>query len=96
MAFELGIDIGAKRHGDENLANKRILILEASEYEYKEALSDISGLDIKCHHSEPVELVKAVRDWFGENVIAERLPGPTKIRYDFDRFFLLPKSNGAS
>lgn len=94
MAFELGIDIGAKRHGDENLANKRILILEASEYEYKKALSDISGLDIKCHHNEPVELVKAIRDWFGENVIDERLPGPTKIWYDFNDFIYYLNQKG--
>jgi hypothetical protein len=66
MPFELGIDYGARRYGSHELSKKRCLILEKNSYEYKIALSDLSGVDIKSHSNQPDEIVRVVRDWFYE------------------------------
>jgi len=60
MPFELGIDVGCKAF---NKTDKRYLVLESKPYRYKEVLSDISGQDIKSHNSEPLQMIKAIRDW---------------------------------
>lgn len=86
MPFELGVDYGARRLGSSRLKKKRFLILEASAFDYKRALSDISGLDIKAHGNNPIKLVQAIRNWFVETVGATNLDGPTIIWYRFNDF----------
>src|SRR5690606_33715675 len=49
MPFELGIDHGFRRAGQGPLADKVILILESTRYDYQKALSDIAGWDIQVH-----------------------------------------------
>lgn len=68
MPFELGVDYGARQFGSLSLNQKQCLILEKDPYDYKRALSDLSGVDIKNHKNEPDEIVRAVRDWFYETV----------------------------
>lgn len=68
MPFELGIDYGARQYGPLFMAEKRCLILEKSDHDFKKALSDLSGVDIKSHNNEPTEVVRSVRDWFLETV----------------------------
>lgn len=85
MPFELGIDYGCKQFKGGVCSQKKTLVLEKEEYRYKEALSDLSGSDIKHHNDEPIKLTKAVRDWF----VTEELgtgPSHTKIWYDFNDF----------
>ena len=53
MPFELGIE----------LAEKVILILEHSRYDYQKALSDISGWDIQVHEGSHEKAVRRVRSW---------------------------------
>ncbi len=60
MPFELGLDVGCKNFSK---TDKKYLVLEEKLYRYKEVLSDISGQDIKCHKSEPILVVKSIRDW---------------------------------
>jgi hypothetical protein len=67
MPFELGIDIGCREHGSDDLKTKRFLVLEKERYRYQKVLSDIAGNDIKAHENEPLLLVRAVRNWFAEN-----------------------------
>jgi hypothetical protein len=64
MPFELGIDYGCKKFLDGGAQNKKILVLEKEKYRYQQALSDLSGSDIKNHDNDPMTLVRVVRDWF--------------------------------
>lgn len=85
MPFELGIDYGCKKFKKGRAASKKILVLEKERYRYQKALSDLSGSDIKHHGGEPIELTRAVRDWF----VTEELgtgPSHTKIWYEFNDF----------
>ena len=60
MPYELGIDVGCKTF---NKTDKKYLVLESQPHRYKKVLSDISGQDIKSHNSEPIQIVKSIRDW---------------------------------
>lgn len=64
MPFELGIDFGCKKLKDGVWSDKQILILEKERYRYQQALSDLSGSDIKNHNDDPSNVIKVVRDWF--------------------------------
>lgn len=93
MPFELGLDFGCRRYSDnDGHKQKRTLILEAGKYDYKKALSDISGMDIKTHSNEPAKAVNSVRNWFSETVGIKKPPAGNKIweeycffRNDFDK-----------
>lgn len=86
MPFELGMDYGARMFGPESLAGKRFLILEQRLQDYRKALSDLSGVDIKAHRNQPDEMVRAVRDWFVETVKLRRVPTATLVWYRFNAF----------
>jgi hypothetical protein len=68
MPFELGIDFGARLHGPSHATGKKFLILETKAHDFKIALSDLGGIDIKRHKNQPVEVSRAVRDWYYETV----------------------------
>lgn len=75
MPFELGIDFGTRLHGPDYAAGKRFLILEKKSHDFKIALSDLAGIDIKAHSNDPEEISRAVRDWYYETVgVDESLP----------------------
>lgn len=63
MSFELGIDHGCRRFGAGQLADKSILILEETRYDYQKVLSDISGWDIHAHDGDHQKAVRHVRSW---------------------------------
>lgn len=86
MPFELGIDFGSRRFASDHLKDKKFLILERRPHDYKKALSDLSGVDIKNHGDKPSEVVRAVRDWFVETVRLRGLKGATPIWYRFNDF----------
>jgi len=86
MPFELGIDYGSRQHGPEFMRGKKCLILEKDPHDFKLALSDLSGVDIKSHGNEPDEIVRAVRDWFYETAGARDAPYPTVIWFRFTDF----------
>lgn len=67
MPFELGLDFGAK-YFNKSLAKKKFLILEAERFRYQKVISDLSGHDIGRHNNEPVEAIKAVRNWLSSYV----------------------------
>lgn len=86
MPFELGIEYGLRLIDTATLGGKKCLILEKEQYAYMRALSDLSGVDIKCHGNEPSKIVWAVRDWFVETVGLRRVVGPRAIWYAFTDF----------
>lgn len=63
MPFELGLDLGCRFYGHEELQKKRCLILDKEPYRYQKALSDISGQDILAHGDDPETLIAKVRGW---------------------------------
>jgi hypothetical protein len=86
LPFELGVDRGAQIFGTGHLRSKCCLMLEREPYDFRRALSDLAGVDIKSHKDEPVEVVRAVRDWFVETVGVRRAPSPTDLWYRFTEF----------
>lgn len=86
MPFELGLDYGARMFGGTSMSSKKCLILERNLHDYRAALSDLSGVDIKPHRNEPDEIVRAVRDWFVENVGVRGVETATVMWYRFGDF----------
>lgn len=86
MPFELGVDFGSRLYGAPPLDSKRCLILEATRYNFMKALSDLSGVDIKSHAGKPIEVVRAVRDWFVEAKGLRDVGSPTRIWDQFNIF----------
>ena len=64
MPFELGIDYGCKKLKGGKWKEKKILILEKERYRFQQAISDLSGCDIKNHEDEVDKIISSVRDWF--------------------------------
>jgi hypothetical protein len=86
MPFELGIDYASRRFASNYLKTKKYLILEKGIFDYRKALSDMSGVDIKNHDNKPAKLVQAIRNWFVETVGLSKVAGPTAIWYKFNDF----------
>lgn len=86
MPFELGIEYGCRHFGAQPLRAKKCLVLEKDQHEFQKAISDLSGIDIKRHDNEPIDLVRAVRDWFVETVGLRGIPSTTIIWYRFTDF----------
>jgi hypothetical protein len=86
MPFELGIDYGTRQHGPEFMRRKKHLILGRDLHDFKKALSDLSGVDIKSHQNKRAEIVRAVRDWFYETVGVRDAPYPKVIWFQFNHF----------
>lgn len=63
MPFELGIDYACRKFGGGQLAGKAILVLEQTRYDYRVALSDISGWDIEAHEGDFLKAIRKVRNW---------------------------------
>ena len=86
MPFELGLDMGCRVYGEEELSRKQCLILEAEPHRYQAFLSDISGLDLKSHNNSPDEVIKIVRDWLATTSRRKTVPGPVAIKGRFAGF----------
>lgn len=86
MPFELGIDWGLRNCGIEKYKGKKFLILTSEKYEYKKALSDISGYDVENHENNTENLIKIVRDWLITNVGIKVSESATKLYYEYIDF----------
>ena len=86
LAFELGMDRGAQLFGSGRLRSKCCLVLERDPHEFRRALSDLSGIDIKSHGDQPPRIVRAVRDWFVETVGVKGAPSSTSLWSRFTEF----------
>jgi hypothetical protein len=78
MPYEMGLDIGCMRFGDENMKTKLCLIIEKEKNRYDKVISDISGQDIKEHGDDPRKLIAKVLEWF-DHILQDHLPGAKKI-----------------
>jgi hypothetical protein len=88
MPFEFGIEYCCRLFGAAPLTEKRCLVLEKDPHEFRKAISDLSGIDIKHHGNEPEGIVRAVRDWFVETVGLRRVHSATRIWNRFTEFTL--------
>ncbi len=86
MSFELGVDHGARLFGLEGLREKRCLILETTAHDFRRALSDLAGMDIKAHGDKAEGVVRAVRDWFVETVGLRQVATATVIWFRYMDF----------
>jgi hypothetical protein len=83
MPFEFGIDFGNYYFYNHE---KKMLVLESKLYDYQKAISDLSGVDTKCHNNEPKDLVRCIRNWMIEADILKVADSPTRIWYRFTDF----------
>lgn len=83
MAFEFGVDFGKAYF---NGSEKKMLVLEGERYDFQKTLSDISGVDVKCHENQPEDIVKCVRNWAIEAHILNAADSPARIWYQFTYF----------
>jgi len=60
--------------------------LEKDQHDFRRALSDLAGVDIKAHANDPPGIVRCVRNWFVETVELTAAHSPTKIWYGFTDF----------
>lgn len=90
MPFELGIDYGCRRISSGYLRKKRFLVLGANPHDYKQALSDLGGVDAKSHQNDPQQAMLVLRNWFVEVVHLNNAPCASWIWekfLDFSEYF---------
>lgn len=85
MPFELGADYGCRRFNQQH-SKKAFLVLAGEQFNYMKAISDLNGVDIKHHKSNPEELIEQVRAWFIETVDLRNLDGAMKIWSRYNDF----------
>jgi hypothetical protein len=87
MPLELGLYFGAKRFGRAEQKSKVCLILDTEHYRYQKFISDIAGQDISAHSGEPVEAIKAVRNYLrGTGGSSAKTPGGAAIAKRYELF----------
>lgn len=86
MPFELGLDYGCRRIARNHLRTKRGLIFEKKRYDIQKALSDLNGVDIKCHNNKPTQTVQALQHWLIETVGLNDVESPSVIWDKFNAF----------
>jgi hypothetical protein len=87
MPFELGVFVGAKRFGAGKHQLKTSLILDVERYRYQKFLSDIAGQDIVAHAGDPLQAIKAVRDWLSAAASSSpHIPGGAVVASRYANF----------
>lgn len=86
MPLELGIFLGAMRFGQRHEKNKKCLILDSESYRYHQFISDLAGQDIACHHNDPQQAVRCIRDWLSDASKEKDLPSGSFIWDDYADF----------
>ncbi len=86
MPLELGIFLGAKRFGDGDNRLKRCLVLDVEPYRYQKFISDLAGMDITDHGSDPRKMVGRVRDWLVTVSRRRSIPSTAAILKQYDSF----------
>jgi hypothetical protein len=84
MPFELGLALGAKRFG--HRPGDRIKIMVADPYKLPAYLSDLGGNDPSAHKNDPQQVIRIVSTFLQRSPIGGLLPGPAKLRADFQKF----------
>jgi hypothetical protein len=83
MPFELGLFFGAQRFGNAIQKQKNAIIFDTQRFRYQEFISDLNGVDIKEHKSNPEIAVQKIRNWLSTASGSENLVGHHKIMTDY-------------
>ena len=86
MPLELGIFLGAIKFGQQYQKDKKCLILDREPHRYQRFISDIAGQDVACHHNNPPQVVRCVRDWLSDASKEKDLPSGSFIWDDYIDF----------
>lgn len=86
MPFELGIDLGLRKSGVAAYQKKKFLIFERTQYDLKKSLSDMAGQDPVFHEGKYEKVIKLVREFFLAEANCHDIPGPKKIKVDYENF----------
>lgn len=79
MPLELGIDLGCRAYGKDQLREKTLLILDRQQYRYEQFISDIKGQDIHVHGNNARRIIYVVRDWLSTESKRTNIPGGARI-----------------
>lgn len=86
MPLELGIFLGAKRHGNSDQKKKTCLITDREQYRFQIFISDIAGQDIRPHDNNPENAIRIVRDWLRNSSKRTTIPGGAAIVLRYNGF----------
>ncbi|MEM1105099.1 MAG: hypothetical protein AAGH87_01820 [Pseudomonadota bacterium] len=87
LPFELGMHLARKAYaGPSTTERMRLFVLEGKPKELQKALSDINGLDPKCHQNQPYKAIGLVRNFLHGDTEISPTPGAQFIRRAWDRF----------
>ncbi|MFA0814469.1 MAG: hypothetical protein ACC608_01625 [Anaerofustis sp.] len=95
MSLELGIDFGCVKLLPDRFSDKKLLVLDKEQYRFQQAVSDLSGIDIKAHNNNGAKIIECVRNWFAETVGVRHAPSAEKLYSQYtDEFqvFLLEQA----
>ena len=62
------------------------MVLEGERFSIHKGISDLSGIDVKCHDEDAEKVVECVREWFAEDDILHNIAGPNLIWDDYNIF----------
>lgn len=85
MPLELGIFLGAKRYGNKEQKQKRVLVLDIELYRYQTFISDLAGVDIHEHNDDPDKALSVTRNWLA-NVSRRNLASANLIASFYANF----------
>lgn len=97
MPLELGVFLGAGHLATTQwMKDKCCLILDKDQFRYRNFISDLSGQDIRAHHSKPERAIHEVTAWLRVNTHDRKLPGGDKVLKQYQAFCIdLPKMGRA-
>ena len=68
------------------IPKKRCLFLDRERYRFQKFISDLAGQDIKAHGNQPLEAIRATRDWLRGAAKSGKLPSGAHLAADYSRF----------
>lgn len=87
MPFELGLFLGAKCFGTPTQRRKSCIVLDVERFRYQKFLSDIAGQDPVAYDPTKVDaLIRKIRDWLKSQSPQADIPGPVRIRGEYQFF----------
>lgn len=87
MPLELGMFLGAKRYGGKEQKLKRLLVMDIERFRYQKFVSDLAGIDIHDHGSDPLRALRETRDWLA-NVSRRQLPSANRLAATYTSFLV--------
>lgn len=86
MPLELGLFLGAKRFGDERQKKKRCLILDVEQFRFQKFISDLAGMDIAAHGTDPRVMARCTRNWLVTVSKRKSIPTEAGLLQSYDSF----------